>query len=167
MIMDTALIVEKINKSLPGLIEDQIWFRDELQIYVKKELFISFMKHLRYNEDFKFDLLLDVAGIDRFSIKPRFELVYILYSLEYNMRLIVKLKVDISDIVPSMTIFWKSANWPEREVYDLLGIKFSNHPDLRRILTWDNFEGHPLRKDFPLQGPDFNEKFNPDSIKVY
>jgi len=85
MIMDTALIVEKINKSLPGLIEDQIWFRDELQIYVKKELFISFMKHLRYNEDFKFDLLLDVAGIDRFSIKPRFELVYILYSLEYNI----------------------------------------------------------------------------------
>jgi len=165
--MDTTLIIEKINKSLPGSIEEQTRFRDELHIYVKKDLFTSLMKHLRYNEDFKFDLLLDVAGIDRFSTKPRFELVYILYSLEHNMRLIVKLKVDNDDSVPSMTSFWKSANWPEREVYDLLGIKFSNHPDLRRILTWDDFEGHPLRKDFPLRGPDFNKKFDPDSIKVY
>jgi len=165
--MDTDLIIEKINKSLPGSIEEHNKFRDELQIYVKKELFISFMKHLRYNEDFKFDLLLDVAGIDRFSTKPRFELVYILYSLVHNIRLIVKLRVNNFDDVPSMTVFWKSANWPEREVYDLLGIKFSNHPDLRRILTWDNFDGHPLRKDFPLRGPDFSEKFDPDTIKVY
>jgi NADH-quinone oxidoreductase subunit C len=93
--------------------------------------------------------------------------VYVLFSLEHNRRLIVKLKVDISDTVPSMTGIWKSADWPEREVFDLLGINFSDHPDLRRILTWDNFEGHPLRKDFPLRGKDFDKKFDPDTIKVY
>ena len=71
--MDTRLLIEKIKKTLPGSIEEHTWFRDELQVYVKKELFISFMKHLRFNEDVKFDLLLDVIGIDRFSSIPRFE----------------------------------------------------------------------------------------------
>ena len=160
-------IIEQINKSLPGSIEKQTEYRDELQIYVNKELFPELMKLLRNDKSFNYDLLLDVAGIDRLPDEPRFELVYVLFSLKHNRRLIVKLKVDISDTVPSMTYIWKSADWPEREVFDLLGIIFSDHPDLRRILTWDNFEGHPLRKDFPLRGKDFDKKFDPDTIKVY
>jgi NADH-quinone oxidoreductase subunit C len=160
-------IIEQINKSLPGSIEEQTEYRDELQVYVKKEFFPELMKLLRNEKTFNYDLLLDVAGIDRLPDEPRFELVYVLFSLEHNRRLIVKLKVDISDTVPSMTGIWKSADWPEREVFDLLGINFSDHPDLRRILTWDNFEGHPLRKDFPLRGKDFDKKFDPDTIKVY
>jgi NADH-quinone oxidoreductase subunit C len=160
-------IIEQINKSLPGSIEEQNEYRDELQVYVKKEFFSELMKLLRNEKTFNYDLLLDIAGIDRLPDEPRFELVYVLFSLEHNRRLIVKLKVDISDSVPSMTGIWKSADWPEREVFDLLGINFSGHPDLRRILTWDNFEGHPLRKDFPLRGKDFDKKFDPDTIKVY
>jgi NADH-quinone oxidoreductase subunit C len=160
-------IIEQINKSLPGSIEEQTVYRDELQVYVKKELFPELMKLLRNDKSFNYDLLLDVAGIDRLPEEPRFELVYVLFSLDHNSRLIIKLKVDISDTVPSMTGIWKSADWPEREVFDLLGINFSDHPDLRRILTWDNFEGHPLRKDFPLRGKDFDKKFDPDTIKVY
>jgi NADH-quinone oxidoreductase subunit C len=160
-------IIEQINKSLPGSIEEQTEYRDELQVYVKKEFFPELMKLLCNEKTFNYDLLLDVAGIDRLPDEPRFELVYVLFSLEHNRRLIVKLKVDISDTVPSMTGIWKSADWPEREVFDLLGINFSGHPDLRRILTWDNFEGHPLRKDFPLRGKDFDKKFDPDTIKVY
>jgi NADH-quinone oxidoreductase subunit C len=160
-------IIDQINKSLPGSIEEQTECRDELQVYVKKELFPELMKLLRNEKTFNYDLLLDVVGIDRLPDKPRFELVYVLFSLEHNSRLIVKLKVDISDTVSSMTGVWKSADWPEREVFDLLGINFSDHPDLRRILTWDNFEGHPLRKDFPLRGKDFDKKFDPDTIKVY
>jgi NADH-quinone oxidoreductase subunit C len=160
-------IIEQINKSLPGSIEKQTEYRDELQIYVNKEFFPELMKLLRNEKAFNYDLLLDIAGIDRLPDEPRFELVYVLFSLEHNRRLIVKLKVDISDTVPSMTYIWKSADWPEREVFDLLGINFSNHPDLRRILTWDNFDGHPLRKDFPLKGKDFDKKFDPDTIKVY
>jgi NADH-quinone oxidoreductase subunit C len=160
-------IIEQINKSLPGSIEEQNEYRDELQVYVKKEFFPELMKLLRNEKTFNYDLLLDIAGIDRLPDEPRFELVYVLFSLEHNRRLIVKLKVDISDSVPSMTGIWKSADWPEREVFDLLGINFSDHPDLRRILTWDNFDGHPLRKDFPLKGKDFDKKFDPDTIKVY
>jgi NADH-quinone oxidoreductase subunit C len=160
-------IIDQINKSLPGSIEEQNEYRDELQVYVKKEFFPELMKLLRNEKTFNYDLLLDIAGIDRLPDEPRFELVYVLFSLEHNRRLIVKLKVDISDSVPSMTGIWKSADWPEREVFDLLGINFSGHPDLRRILTWDNFEGHPLRKDFPLRGKDFDKKFDPDTIKVY
>lgn len=164
--MEPNQIIEQIKKSLPGSIAEQIEYRNELQVYVKKEFFTELMQLLRKDKTLSYDLLLDVAGIDRLPDEPRFELVYVLFSLEYNRRLIVKLKVDVSDTVPSVTGIWKSANWPEREVFDLLGIKFSGHPDLRRILTWDNFEGHPLRKDFPLRGKDFDKKFDPDSIKV-
>jgi NADH-quinone oxidoreductase subunit C len=164
--MEPNQIIEQIKKSLPGSIEEQIEYRNELQVYVKKEFFTELMQLLREDKTLSYDLLLDVAGIDRLPDEPRFELVYVLFSLEYNRRLIVKLKVGVSDTVPSVTGIWKSANWPEREVFDLLGIKFSGHPDLRRILTWDNFEGHPLRKDFPLRGKDFDKKFDPDSIKV-
>ena len=160
-------LIEQINKFLPGSIEEHSEYRDELSVYVKKAFFPDLMKLLRNDKIFNYDLLLDVAGIDRLPDTPRFELVYVLFSLEHNNRLIVKLKVDENDTVPSMTGIWKSADWPEREVFDLLGINFSNHPDLRRILTWDNFEGHPLRKDFPLKGKGFDKKFDPDTIKVY
>lgn len=165
--MKSNQLIDQINKSLPGSIEEHSEYRDELCVYVKKEFFPEMMKLLRNDKTFNYDLLLDVVGIDRLPDEPRFELVYVLFSLEHNRRLIVKLKVNESNTIPSMTGIWKSADWPEREVFDLLGINFSDHPDLRRILTWDNFEGHPLRKDFPLRGKDFDKKFDPDTIKVY
>lgn len=165
--MNISQVIEQIKNSLPGSVLKQAEFRGETHIYVKKEHFTAVMEHLCYNVDLKFNLLLDVVGVDHHPLVPRFELAYVLFSLKTKLRLIVKLKAETDEIIPSMTSCWKSANWPEREVYDLLGIKFSNHPDLRRILTWDNFKGHPLRKDFPLRGTDFDEKFDPDSIKVY
>ena len=160
-------IIEQINTTLPGSIEAQTEYRNEVQLYVNKERFPDLMKLLRNDSKLNYDLLIDVTGIDRLPDTPRFELVYVLFSIEHNRRLIVKLKVNENETVPSMTAIWKSADWAEREVFDLFGIQFSNHPDLRRILTWDNFEGHPLRKDFPLRGKDFNKKFDPDTIKVY
>ena len=160
-------IIDQINKILPDSIDKHTEFRDELQVYVKKKFFTELMDLLRNEKTFHYDLLLDVTGIDLLPKKPRFELVYVLFSLKHNMRLIIKLRVDENESIPSVSGIWNAANWAEREVFDLLGIEFSGHPDLRRILTWNNFEGHPLRKDFPLRGKDFDKKFDPDTIKVY
>jgi NADH-quinone oxidoreductase subunit C len=82
-------------------------------------------------------------------------------------RLIVRLKAEEGEEIPSVSSIWHSADWAEREVYDLMGIPFSDHPDLKRILTWKNFEGHPLRKDFPLEGKDFDKPFDPETIEDY
>ena len=112
-------------------------------------------------------MLTDVVGIDRTPRAPRFDLLYLLLSSKNFTRLSVRLETDEGQDVPSVSSIWHSANWAEREVFDLLGISFSNHPDLRRILTWENFEGHPLRKDFPLEGKDFDKPFDTKTIKDY
>jgi len=100
--------------------------------------------------------------VDHFPQSPRFEVVYLLYSFKANDRLRLKTKVGEGEPVKSVESIWKAANWLEREVYDLFGIPFENHPDLRRILLWDGYEGHPLRKDFPVEGPDFDKPFVPE-----
>jgi NADH-quinone oxidoreductase subunit C len=96
--------------------------------------------------------LIDITAIDYPDLSPRFEIVYLLLSTSTNKRLIVKIKVDEGELVRSCENIYKSANWSEREIWDMFGIFFSGHPDLRRLLTDYGFEGHPLRKDFPLTG---------------
>jgi NADH-quinone oxidoreductase subunit C len=125
------------------------------------------MLTLHDNDDLPYDLLFDVLGIDRLPEKPRFDLIYILMSTKDFSRLFVRLKVEEGEQVPSVSSIWHSANWGEREVYDLMGIAFSDHPDLKRILMWKNFEGHPLRKDFPLEGKGFDRPFDPETIEDY
>jgi len=164
--MDSTQTVEQIKNRFPNAVLEEETSYGDMLITVSRDSFLDVMRFLHDDERLKFDLLRDIVGIDYLPRKPRFEVVYVLFAIEGFRRLIVKLKVNEGEEVPSVTPIWQAANWPEREVYDMLGIRFSGHPDLRRILTWDNFDGHPLRKDFPVLGKDFDKKFDPDTIKV-
>lgn len=104
-------------------------------------------------EQLDFNFLADLSSVDNFGDEPRFEVVYELYSLNSNVHLRLKTRVSEDHLeVPSVVHLWATANWHEREVYDMMGIRFANHPDLRRILMWEGYPYHPLRKDFPLAG---------------
>jgi NADH-quinone oxidoreductase subunit C len=120
---------------------------------VKAERFVEICELLRDDPATELQMLTDLTAVDYLGVKePRFEVVYHLYSLTKNHRLRLKLEVEESDPkVPSVLAVWKSANWMEREVWDLYGIAFEGHPDLRRILLYPAFEGHPLRKDYPME----------------
>lgn len=119
---------------------------------VKKEDLYDFMKFLKTDENLKFNMIVDVTAVDYPEVKPRFEIVYHVYSIDNNIRLRIKSKVEENDSLESVTSLWKGAEWLEREVFDMFGITFNNHPDLRRILMNEDFKYYPLRKDFPLQG---------------
>jgi NADH-quinone oxidoreductase subunit C len=119
---------------------------------VREFYLLEVMRFLRDDRDLAFDMLSDVCAVDYLPRVPRFEVVYHLYSVAKNHRLRIKVLADGRDPrVPSVTPLWPSANWMEREVFDLYGIGFDGHPDLRRILLYDEFEGHPLRKDYPKE----------------
>ena len=118
----------------------------------KKNTINIVLKKLKENSLLLFDQLLDITAVDYPSREFRFDLIYILQTLKNNKKLILKTSLKENDTIESITSVHKSADWYERECYDLFGIEFLNHPDLRRIMTDYNFEGHPLRKDFPLTG---------------
>ena len=122
------------------------------EIIVNKENIFHTIKNLKENQNLIFNQLIDITAVDYPSNSLRFEIIYILLSMVLNKRVIVKTFLDDSEGIESITTIHKSADWYERECYDLFGIQFLNHPDLRRIMTDYNFEGHPLRKDFPLTG---------------
>ena len=122
------------------------------EIIVNKENIFHTIKNLKENQNLIFNQLIDITAVDYPSNSLRFEIIYILLSMVLNKRVIVKTFLGDSDGIESITTIHKSADWYERECYDLFGIQFLNHPDLRRIMTDYNFEGHPLRKDFPLTG---------------
>ena len=107
---------------------------------------------LKRSPEFKFRQLIDIVGVDYPQKDKRFEVIYLLLSHERNFRVSLKIKINEKEIVPTLTGIFPSANWQEREVFDMYGVRFANHPDLRRILTDYEFEGYPLRKDFPLTG---------------
>ena len=125
---------------------------DDLTIIIDKSNLIKVISFLKEDKDFQFKQLIDICGVDYPNRLERFEIVYHLLSLNLNQRIRVKLSVKDGDMVPSIVSIFEAANWHEREVWDLYGVIFSDHPDLRRILTDYGFEGHPLRKDFPLSG---------------
>lgn len=125
---------------------------NELMMTVERQSIVRVLTYLRDSESFQFAQLIDVCGVDYLGREPRFDVVYNLLSLSHNRRLRLKVEVEEGMPVPSVVSVYSSANWWEREVFDLYGIPFDDHPDLRRILTDYGFEGHPLRKDFPLTG---------------
>jgi NADH-quinone oxidoreductase subunit C len=126
---------------------------DNLIIYVDAEKIVEFLTFLRDDKSLSFKVLLDVFGADMLGIRsPRFEVIYNLLSLKLNNRITVKVALEDGEKVSTVTSVFSSAGWFEREAFDMYGIVFSGHPDLRRILTDYEFEGHPLRKDFPLTG---------------
>ena len=122
------------------------------EIIINKENIFQTIKNLKENKYLIFNQLIDITAVDYPSNSLRFEIIYILLSMALNKRVVVKTLLGESEGIESITNIHKSADWYERECYDLFGIQFLNHPDLRRIMTDYNFEGHPLRKDFPLTG---------------
>lgn len=139
-------------KLFPQYIERVEYAKKELIIYAKTSKIKELMLCLRDHTHCQFKVLSDLCGVDFPQKKKRFEVVYNLLSLRYNARLRVKVAVDELTPVPSIVSVFSAAGWYEREVWDLYGVYFANHPDLRRILTDYGFEGHPFRKDFPLTG---------------
>ena len=135
------------------------------QLSFKRPVFIKIVKALKESENLKFNQFIDLTAVDYPNKKNRFEMVYILLSIENNMRIVLKFSINENDAVDSLTNLFPSANWYEREVWDLFGIVFNNHPDLRRLLTDYGFIGHPLRKDFPLSG-NVEVKYDLHSKKV-
>ena len=156
MILNKLQTIEKtINSELSSKIKDSSIKYNELLIETYEKDLIDVVQFLKLNEKCKFKQLIDIAGVDYPEDEKRFELVYLFLSHEYNTRIKLLIKFQLTQTINSITKIFPSANWMEREVFDMYGIKFKNHPDLRRILTDYGFKGHPLRKDFPLTG--FNE----------
>lgn len=145
--------VIKLKEKFPGVLVDVVEFRGEVTVTIKKEEIVAVCGFLK--KELGYDLLVDVTAVDYLGSEPRFKLVYLLCSIANKDRLRVKADVTEKECtIDTISGLWNSANWLEREVYDLMGIKFVGHPDLRRILMTEDWVGHPLRKDYPLQGPD-------------
>ena len=120
-------------------------------LIVRRESLAEVMRYLREEAEHSYDMLVDVTAVDHRARQGVFHVVYQLASLRYNRRLMVKVVVPGDDpVIASVTALWRSADWAEREVWDMFGIRFEAHPDLRRILLYEEFEGHPLRKDYPV-----------------
>lgn len=149
---DTAAIVDALRETLgEALLKDEV-FRGQLIVTVDKDRIVEACTVCRDDERLQFDMLTDLTATDYAPRKPRFEVVYNLYSFPHNRRVRLKAPVDLNETVGTVEGVWRAANWLEREVYDLFGIVFDGHSDLRRILLWDGYVGHPLRKDFPIHG---------------
>lgn len=131
---------------------------DQPIITVGKTDFHDFLSFLRFNEDLEFNMLLQAFAVDYQTEQDRFGVYYVLRSAKSNNRLTAKTRTDESGTETASDL-WEAANWLEREMYDMFGIHFTNHPDLRRIYNVDDFDGYPLRKDFPVEGPDFDKPF--------
>ena len=144
-----------INSELSSKLKSSKIENNELLIETEENELFDVVQFLKSNEKCKFRQLIDIVGVDYPENENRFELIYLFLSHEHNLRIKLLIKVQINQTIVSLTKIFPSANWMEREVFDMYGVKFKNHPDLRRILTDYGFKGHPLRKDFPLTG--FNE----------
>ena len=155
MSQDLKKIEKLINSELSSKIQSSLIENEELLIFINENNLIDVIQFLKSNENCKFRQLIDIAGVDYPNDEKRFQLVYLLLSHEHNVRIKVSTRFQVDQNISSLTKIFPSANWMEREVFDMYGVRFKNHPDLRRILTDYGFKGHPLRKDFPLTG--FNE----------
>lgn len=142
----TRALTEKFGDAVTGITE----FRGEHSITVKLEALKPLLRYCR--DELRFDYLVDISSVDHHEREPRFEMVYELYGLEHHQHLRVKSALAGDQEAPTVSDLWPTANWHEREVYDMMGIGFDGHPDLRRILMWEGYPYHPLLKEFPLAG---------------
>ena len=156
---------KKINSELTTKINDSKIKHGQLYLTIDKEDLLDVIIFLKTNKDTKFRQLIDITAVDYLENLKRFKIVYLFLSHEINQRIILNYFINENEVVSSLTKIFPAANWMEREVFDMYGIKFKDHPDLRRILTDYGFEGYPLRKDFPLTG--HNEvRYSEDEKKV-
>lgn len=152
--------VRSLTAALPGAVVSAKEFARQITVVVQHARIAEVARHLKEKEDFRY--CVDVTAVDWRDRQPRFDVVYHFYSFSKNDRIRVKCGVADGEEVPSIARIFLAANWPERETYDMYGIRFAGHPDLRRILTWEGFHGHPLRKDFPLEGIDTGAAIYPE-----
>ena len=143
---------KKINSELTTKIKKSEIRHAQLYINIDSEDLIDVTLFIKSNENTKFRQLIDITIVDYPEMTKRFKVVYLFLSHEFNQRIILSYLINENEVIPSLTAIYPAANWMEREVFDMYGVKFKDHPDLRRILTDYDFEGHPLRKDFPLTG---------------
>ena len=155
MVENLKKIEKIINSELASKVQHSVIVNEELTVEINVNDLNDVVQFLKSNDKCKFRQLIDIAGVDYPEKDKRFQLVYLFLSHENNIRIKILIKFQPNESINSLTKIFPSANWMEREVFDMYGIKFKNHPDLRRILTDYGFKGHPLRKDFPLTG--FNE----------
>lgn len=145
--------VQKLREWNASAVAQVIEFRGETTVVVPRQHLLGAAELLADEPSLRFSFLSDLSAVDRFPLEPRFEVNYHLLSIEKRLRLRLKVKISTADpVVHSVTQIWPTANWHEREVFDMFGILFEGHPDLRRILMPDDWEGHPLRKDYPTEG---------------
>jgi NADH-quinone oxidoreductase subunit C len=156
---------KKINSELTTKIKESKIKHNQLYVTINSEDLLDVILLLKTNKNIKFRQLIDITAVDYPENQKRFKIVYLLLSHEFNQRIILSYFISENEKISSLTKIFPSANWMEREVFDMYGIKFNDHPDMRRILTDYGFEGHPLRKDFPLTG--HNEvRYSEDEKKV-
>jgi NADH-quinone oxidoreductase subunit C len=148
-----SVVVERLRGWSPNAVSEVIEFRGETTIVVPRNVLRAVADRCREDQDLQFNLLSDATCVDRFPLEPRFEVNYHLVSIPRRDRLRLQVRLSSSDpVVDSLVPVWPGANWLEREIFDLFGIRFNGHPDLRRILLPEDWEGHPLRKDYPFEG---------------
>lgn len=165
--LEPTEIAEKIKENFPDEVVEVTNFRDQVSVIVKKERIVDICRYLHDDPILSFDHLQDLTGVDYLGKKePRFEVVHNLYSVRYRHRIRIRAQVPEDDPhIRTVTSIWAGANWHERECFDMFGIVFTGHPDLRRILMPEDWEGYPLRKDYPLKGPE-PEKDWPGFVEV-
>jgi NADH-quinone oxidoreductase subunit C len=147
------VVVEHLRSWNPRAVAEVIQFRGEITVVVPRELLRGAAERCRQDAALQFDLLSDATCVDRFPIEPRFEMNYHLVSIPRRDRVRLRVRLSGNDpVVDSLIAVWPGANWLEREVFDLFGIRFTGHTDLRRILLPEDWEGHPLRRDYPVEG---------------
>lgn len=151
--MTPELIIEKVkNRFADAVLSAKVEF-GEGTVSIKQGSLLDVCRFLHNDPELYFDFITDICSVDFIGHEERFEIVYHFYSVKYNHRIRIKARVTEKDaVIDSLCPIWKGANWLEREVYDLMGIKFNGHPDMRRILMPEDFAGHPLRKDYPTEG---------------
>lgn len=153
------IFLKKLKERFPEDIKDIYEAFDLYTVVVDKDKIAEVCHFLRDDPKLRFNYLSDVCGVDYFPKDPRFEVVYHLYSIPFKYRIRLKCRINEGERVPTVVGIWKTANWHERETYDMYGIVFEGHPDLRRIYLSEEFEGYPMRKDYPLKG--YKDKYNP------
>ena len=150
--MSLTNLEKKINSELTTKINSSRINHEQLEIQIDKESLLDVIIFLKKNDSTKFRQLIDITAVDYIGSENRFKMIYLLLSHECNLRINITFNINENEVVNSLTKIFPSANWMEREVFDMYGIIFNDHPDLRRILTDYGFSGYPLRKDFPLTG---------------
>ena len=163
----TSIIEEKLQKNYSDKIVELFTFKGDLNVVVGADDIPEICRFLKTEDDLKFNFLSCITAVDYLNKRDkRFEVVYMLFSISFKHRVIIKTRIDDNEEIPTLSSLWATANWQEREIYDMFGIKFSDHPNMTRILMDDDWVGHPQRKDFPLtyEVPHFSH--SKDDIKT-